>query len=335
MHKYIKYNISFIFCFLTILNQGCAPAKRLIETEKVVDQPLSVGFWNVENLFDLEDNPDKNDDEFALGGRKNVDQQIYDLKIKHSSEVLQDLNVDVLGLCEVENYKVLNDLNNAYKERNYEIIHYESPDNRGIDNALFYDRNRFSIISSRAIENKLKNGGPTRDVLYVLGEYNDARLHIFVNHWPSNYGGKEKAIPKRTETAELIIKEIKNILRAEKSAEIILIGDFNEDPDDKNIILLEKVGLTSLMKPMLGKPKVGTYVYRGEDSFLDQIIVNEHLQDEEGLSIVEESAYILDLPKYRQQEGNYKHYPFRFWAGNRLLGGYSDHLAVKVEIIHK
>ena len=335
MNKYIKYNTSFIFCFLIISIQGCAPAKRLTETKKVVDQPLSVGFWNVENLFDLEDNPDKNDDEFALGGRKKVDQQIYDLKIKHSSEVLQDLNVDVLGLCEVENHKVLNDLNNAYKERNYDIIHYESPDNRGIDNALLYDKNRFSIISSRAIENKLKNGGPTRDILYVLGEYNNARLHIFVNHWPSNYGGKEKAIPKRTETAELIIKEIKNILSVEKSAEIILIGDFNEDPDDKNIMLLEKVGLASLMKPMLGKPKVGTYVYRGEDSFLDQIIVNEHLQDEEGLSIVEESAYILDLPKYRQQEGNYKHYPFRFWAGNRLLGGYSDHLAIKVEIIHK
>ena len=335
MNNYIKHSIPFIFCFLIILNQGCAPAKRLIETKKVVDQPLSVGFWNVENLFDLEDNPDKNDDEFALGGRKKVDQQIYDLKIKHSSEVLQDLNVDVLGLCEVENYKVLNDLNNAYKERNYEIIHYESPDNRGIDNALLYDKNRFSIISSRAIENKLKNGGPTRDVLYVLGEYNNARLHLFVNHWPSNYGGKEKAIPKRTETAELIIKEIKNILSVEKSAEIILIGDFNEDPDDKNIMLLEKVGLASLMKPMLGKPKVGTYVYRGEDSFLDQIIVNDHLQDEEGLSIVEESAYILDLPKYRQQEGNYKHYPFRFWAGNKLLGGYSDHLAVKVEIINK
>ena len=335
MNKYIKYNISFIFCFFILVNQGCAPANRLTETKNFVDQPLSVGFWNVENLFDLEDNPDKNDDEFALGGRKKVDQQIYDLKIKHSSEVLQDLNVDVLGLCEVENYKVLSDLNNAYKERNYEIIHYESPDNRGIDNALLYDKNRFSIISSRAIENKLKNGGPTRDVLYVLGEYNNARLHVFVNHWPSNYGGKEKAIPKRTETAELIIKEIKNILSVEKSAEIILIGDFNEDPDEKNIMLLEKVGLTSLMKPMLGKPKVGTYVYRGEDSFLDQIIVNDHLQDEEGLSIVEESTYILDLPKYRQQEGNYKHYPYRFWAGNRLLGGYSDHLAVKVEIIHK
>ena len=335
MNKYIKYNISFIFCFLIISIQGCAPAKRLTETKKVVHQPLSVGFWNVENLFDLEDNPDKNDDEFALGGRKKVDQQIYDLKIKHSSEVLQDLNVDVLGLCEVENHKVLNDLNNAYKERNYDIIHYESPDNRGIDNALLYDKNRFSIVSSRAIENKLKTGGPTRDVLYVLGEYNNARLHIFVNHWPSNYGGKEKAIPKRTETAELIIKEIKKILSVEKSAEIILIGDFNEEPDDKNIMLLEKVGLTSLMRPMQGKPKTGTYVYRGQDGFLDQIIVNKHLQDNEKLSIVEESAYILDLPKYRQQEGNYKHYPYRFWTGNRLLGGYSDHLAIKVEIIHK
>jgi len=334
-HKHIKHCLVATFCLLIISNQGCMSFKGLIPAKKVVKEPLSIGFWNVENLFDLEDDPDKNDDEFALGGRKKVDQQIYDLKIKHSSEVLQDLNVDVLGLCEVENYKVLNDLNNAFKGRNYDIIHYESPDNRGIDNALLYDKNRFSIISSRAIENKLKTGGPTRDVLYVLGEYNNARLHIFVNHWPSNYGGKEKAIPKRTETAELIIKEIKKILSVEKSAEIILIGDFNEEPDDKNIMLLEKVGLTSLMRPMQGKPKTGTYVYRGQDGFLDQIIVNKHLQDNEKLSIVEESAYILDLPKYRQQEGDYKHYPYRFWAGNRLLGGYSDHLAIKVEIIHK
>ena len=334
-HKHIKHCLVATFCLLIISNQGCMSFKGLIPAKKVVKEPLSIGFWNVENLFDLEDDPDKNDDEFALGGRKKVDQQIYDLKIKHSSEVLQDLNVDVLGLCEVENYKVLNDLNNAFKGRNYDIIHYESPDNRGIDNALLYDKNRFSIVSSRAIENKLKNGGRTRDVLYVLGEYNNARLHIFVNHWPSNYGGKEKAIPKRTETAELIIKEIKKILIVEKSAEIILIGDFNEEPDDKNIMLLEKVGLTSLMRPMQGKPKTGTYVYRGQDGFLDQIIVNKHLQDNEKLSIVEESAYILDLPKYRQQEGDYKHYPYRFWAGNRLLGGYSDHLAIKVEIIHK
>ena len=295
-------------------------------------EPLSIGFWNAENLFDLIDDPNKNDDEFALGGRKNVDQKIYDLKIKNCSEVVSDLDVDILGLCEVENIKVLNDLNIAYPKRNYDIIHYESPDNRGIDNALLYDKSHFSIISSKAILNSLDNSGKTRDILYVLGEFQNTLLHIFINHWPSNYGGKEKSIPKRTSTAKLVINEIEKIRQHDKYAEIILLGDFNEDPNDINMQMLEDAGLHSLMKPLMGKPKVGTYVYRNKDYFYDQIVINKQLNDEEGLSIINNSLYILDLPKYRQQEGNYSHYPFRFWAGNRLLGGYSDHLAIKVKI---
>ena len=293
---------------------------------------MSIGFWNAENLFDLINDPNKNDDEFALGGRKNVDQKIYDLKIKNCSEVVSDLDVDILGLCEVENIKVLNDLNIAYPKRNYDIIHYDSPDNRGIDNALLYDKSRFSIISSKAILNSLDNSGKTRDILYVLGEFQNTLLHIFINHWPSNYGGKEKSIPKRTSTAKLVINEIEKIRQNDKYAEIILLGDFNEDPNDINMQMLEDAGLHSLMKPLMGKPKVGTYVYRNKDYFYDQIVINKQLNDEEGLSIVNNSLYILDLPKYRQQEGNYSHYPFRFWAGNRLLGGYSDHLAIKVKI---
>lgn len=296
------------------------------------NDPLSIGFWNAENLFDMIDDPFKNDDEFALGGRKNVDQKIYDLKIKNCSEVVSDLNVDILGLCEVENIKVLNDLNTACPKRNYDIIHYDSPDNRGIDNALFYDKSRFSIVSSKAILNSLNNGSKTRDILYVSGKFQNSLLHIFINHWPSNYGGREKAIPKRAYTAKLIINEIKKIRQNDKFAEIILLGDFNEDPDDLNMQMLENAGLHSLMKPLMGKPKVGTYVYRNKDYFYDQIVVNKQLKDQQGLSIVSNSLYILDLPKYRQQEGNYSHYPFRFWAGNRLLGGYSDHLAIKIKI---
>ena len=315
----IKYYTIIILSLITFLQSG---------------EPLSIGFWNGENLFDLENDPNKNDDEFAIGGRKNVNQEIYDLKIKHCSEVLFDLDADILGLCEIENSKVLNDLNIAYKERDYSIIHYDSPDNRGIDNALFYDKNRFSVISSKAILNRLKNGSNTRDILYVMGEYQNRVLHLFVNHWPSNYGGREKAIPKRTSTAELIIGEIEILKKNDEFAEIIIIGDFNENPDEKNVKLLEQIGLTSLMKPMIGKSNVGTYVYRGKDYLYDQIIVNDQLQDAKNLSVVNDSVYILDLPKYRQQEGNYRHYPFRFWAGNRLLGGYSDHLAVKVKIIN-
>ena len=296
-------------------------------------QSLSIGFWNAENLFDLENDPLKNDDEFSIGGRKKVNQKIYDLKIQHSAEVLSDLNVDILGLCEVENRKVLQDLNNSYKGRNYSIVHYDSPDERGIDNALFYDKNKFTIISSKPIRNTLKGGDKTRDILYVEGMYKNNKLHIFVNHWPSNYGGREKAIPKRFETANLVMDVIKKIQNKDKFADIILIGDFNEDPDEQNINHLTKIGIESLMRSMLGQHKVGTYVYRGKDYFYDQILINKGLKDQKYLSVVLESLYILDIPKYRQQEGNYAHFPFRFWAGNRLLGGYSDHLAIKVEII--
>ena len=132
MQKYLKTYKIFTIIFSTFL---------------YCEEPLSIGFWNVENLFDLHNDPLKNDDEFAIGGRKNVDQEIYDLKIKNCSEVLTDLDVDILGLCEVENIEVLKDLNKSYNKRNYSIIHYDSPDRRGIDNAFFYDENRFSIIS--------------------------------------------------------------------------------------------------------------------------------------------------------------------------------------------
>ena len=315
-HK-VKYSFILVICFTSFL---------------LSEEPLTVGFWNIENLFDIENDPNKNDDEFSLNGRKNVTQEIYDLKIKHSAEVLLDLNVDVLGLCEVENITVLKDLNKAYGGRDYNIVHYESPDKRGIDNALMYDENQFLVLGSKPISNILKNGNKTRDILYVKGEYRNEILHLFINHWPSNYGGKEQAIPKRTSTANLIMNEVSLIQQTDKFAEIILLGDFNENPDEQNIELLREIGLNSLMKTMIGEPRVGTYVSRGKDYFYDQIIVNNGLQDKKNLTLVHGSTYILDLPKYRQQEGNYKHFPFRFWAGNKLLGGYSDHLAIKVQI---
>ena len=296
---------------------------------------LSIGFWNVENLFDLENDPSKRDDEFAIGGKKNVTSDIYELKIKRSVEVLTDLNVDILGLCEVENISVLSDLNNSYKDRDYKIIHFDSPDERGIDNALLYDQNKFSILASKPIENKLGGNDKTRDILYVKGAFLDVTLHIFVNHWPSNYGGKERAIPKRKATAELLMKQIKTIQKNDKLAEIVLIGDFNEDPIDDNVKILEKLGFINQMSPMMGVRNKGTYVYRGKDYFYDQIIISEGLNSNQGLHVLKDSVFILDKPKYRQQDGKYKHYPFRFWAGNKLLGGYSDHLATRIVLRKK
>ncbi|HBN46029.1 MAG TPA: endonuclease/exonuclease/phosphatase family protein [Candidatus Marinimicrobia bacterium] len=299
----------------------------------ITGQSLRVGFWNVENLFDLEDDPTTRDEEFALGGKKNVTQEVYDLKLKNCAYVLEDLNADVLGLCEVENHFVLDELNRAYSGRNYEIIHYDSPDSRGIDNALLYDASLFKVTETKPINNTLPSGKPTRDILYVKGEYKGQSLHIYVNHWPSNYGGKEQAIPKRRATARLLANEVADLLSNDPDAEILLIGDFNEEPTDENVRILKSVDMTSLMEPLMGQPQVGTYVYRGKDNFLDQMIISAGLQDDQGLTAG--PAAILDKPKYRQQEGKYAHYPFRFWAGNHLLGGYSDHLAVFVEIYAK
>ena len=327
-HKYLSIEKILIYtCILIFASDTLYPQKS---------KHLRVSFWNVENLFDLDNDPDKNDDEFAINGRKNVTTDIYDLKLKNCGEVLKDLNADILGICEVENRFMLEELNRVYTNRDYSITHYDSPDSRGIDCALLYDEKVFKLLESRPIENILPGNVPTRDIVYVKGSYHDQVLHVFVNHWPSNYGGREKAIPKRAATSDLLENVLLDILETDPKANIILIGDFNEEPTDPNIIKLIDLSnndrkakpFVNLMDPLVGREKVGTYVYRGKDNLIDQIIISSGLFDTGPLKIIPGSIEILDLPKYRQQEGKYAHYPFRFWAGNRLLGGYSDHLAI-------
>ena len=332
MKKFHKYRL-----FITILLQLILVifiSNSVIYSQEI--EGLKVSFWNVENLFDLDDDPNKNDEEFAIGGRKNVTREIYDLKLKNCAEVLQDLNADILGICEVENRFMLEELNRAYLDRDYSIVHYDSPDSRGIDCALLYDPKIFKLLESKPIRNILPGNLPTRDIIHAKGTYKDQLLHIFVNHWPSNYGGREKAIPKRAATSNLLENVLLNILLDDSDANIILIGDFNEEPTDSNIIELIDMKndnryanpFVNLMDPLVGKEKVGTYVYRGKDNLIDQIIISSGLANKGLLKVIPGSLKILDLPKYRQQEGKYAHYPFRFWAGNRLLGGYSDHLAI-------
>ena len=131
------------------------------------------------------------------------------------------------------------------------------------------------------------------------------------------------------------MSEINKIKKIEDEPNVVLLGDFNEDPDDDNVLLLESAGLTNLMMDMIDKNDVSTYIYRANNYLYDQIIVSNSILDEKGFTLADSTAYILDLPKYRQQKGKYKNYPFRFWAGNKLLGGYSDHLAVKADFVIK
>lgn len=318
----------------------------LFSCEQPMD-PLKVAFYNVENLFDLVDDPLTEDEEFSVGGRKNHTQEILDLKLQNLAEILADLNADLVGLCEVENRVVLKMLNEAFTGRNYSIVHYDSPDERGIDNALFYDPSRFRILESEAINIFLPDSGLTRDVLYIKGLAGGETLHVFVNHWPSHWGGTERTIPLRAATAQQVRGKVMEILDRDPPANIIVMGDLNDIPTEPSIVEhlgatmdREKVGsgkfiLWNLMKEFHEPPGMGTYRYRGAAHVLDHMIVSPGLYDGEDLEMVPGSIGVLDRPKYRQQEGDYKDYPFRFWAGNQLLGGYSDHLAVFLTLERK
>lgn len=305
---------------------------------------LTIAFWNVENLFDLADDPYKNDDEFALGGVKNVTQDIYDLKLRHCAEVLDDLSADILGLCEVENRFVLEELNRVYEGHDYGIVHHDSPDSRGIDVALYYNPEVVKILESRPVQVIFSSGRPTRDILYVLANFGGQDLHIFVNHWPSNYSGLAQAIPRRARAAVVLRGAVEKILKKDPGAEIILMGDFNEDPDHQNVkkvlgstLNRQKLGkngsiLVNLMSPIMDVKNGGTYKYKGEDSVIDQFIVSPGLFDTNGLKFISGSVAVNDKPGYRQT-GKWEGYPFRFWVRTRLLGGYSDHMSVYMKIV--
>ncbi len=320
----------FIIILIAILLVGCARNTKSIK----------VGFWNVENLFDLENDPLKNDDEFSLGGDKMITQEILDMKLDHMTEVISDLNVDILGLCEVENRKVLEMLNEWYPEKKYSIVHYESPDDRGIDTALLYDAEKFTVLDSYPIEISFSDEAPTRDILYVEGAIGESTLHVFVNHWPSNYSGLERGTRRRSVAANVLRKVLDSILQEDENANILLMGDLNEAPLAKAVqdvlnstINQEEVAEDSLqlwnpMAHIMGVENGGTYKYRGIDNVIDQFIVSKGLIDERGLELSPSSVKVLNKDKYRQQEGDFIGYPFRFWVGDNLLGGYSDHMAI-------
>ena len=309
----------------------------------VSGETIKIAFWNVENLFDLIDDPHTNDNEFAINGRKNVTQEIYDLKLKNMAEVIDALDTDILGLCEIENRFVLKELNSAVA-RDYKIIHYDSPDNRGIDVALLYDPKKLTVTHSEPVTVTLPTGRPTRDILYVNATFAQTDLHLFVNHWPSKYGGAEKSIPLRAVAGRTLRIKVESILSQDSNAEIVIMGDLNDEPIDPSVTMhlgatmeLDQIGMNdqilwNAMQTWHRNSNGSTYKYGGNDMVYDHLILSTGLVDDIGLKLVKNSVGVFDGEKYRQHGGKYDGYPFRFWAGNRLLGGYSDHMPVYLKI---
>ncbi len=330
---------------------------REISTEKTKDTPSimtnqsektgrSIVFYNVENLFDTKHDPQKNDKDFTPFGEYQWDEERYQDKLEHISEAINmiDEKPVLIGLAEVENYKVLEALirTDEMTDINYKFVHYESPDRRGIDCALLYDADLFKVISSKKIPVKMPNNDRfvTRDILHVFGEFNDGtKTHVFVNHWSSRREGEKETEPRRVQAASILRENVDVILQNDSDANIIILGDFNDYPTNKSlhkILRAKEAGYESgddlinlLFEEQLDGE--GTSVHQREWNVLDQIIISQAVYDKKsGLGIEDNDAEILDDDEliFTYKDGGSK--PSSTYGGRKYYGGYSDHLPVYI-----
>ncbi len=335
---------SIILLILSIFSslQSCAQEKKYLAT--------TIAFYNVENLFDTIDDPNTNDAEFLPGGANRWTPQRYQAKLENMARVIAGIGNEmvkggpaIIGLSEIENRGVLEDLINTppLKELGYEIVHYDSPDRRGVDVGLIYKPSVFKVTNSTS--NRLYMPGRTdffsRDQLVVSGELLGEPISVIVNHWPSRRSGSEY----REEAAKLSRHLSDSLMKAHKNAKIFVMGDLNDDPIDRSVakVLGAKgkpadVNKGDLFNPMwqLHRDGIGSLAYRDAWNLFDQIIVSEPvLNDSKGWKL--HKAKVYNDTFLLQKDGPYAGYPFRTFAGGAYAGGYSDHFPVYLFLIRE
>jgi predicted extracellular nuclease len=278
---------------------------------------LSVLFYNVENLFDTIDDTLKNDNEFLPKSKKKWTNTKWNQKTIKISKVIAGNNYpQIIGLCEVENKIVLEKLKNHYifKSKKYAMIHFESPDYRGIDCAMLYQPDKVDLLSMKP-NNVDLNGRKTRDILSATFAYLTDTFSIFVNHWPSRYGGRKKSNSRRKIASNVLMLLMDSTKNQHPNHKIIAMGDFNDEPKDSSLQALNKYSNRS-------SELLGTIKYKGKWQVFDQFICSKNF------------AYNLAVynPDFLLEEdktyGGKK--PFRTYYGPFFNGGFSDHLPVKL-----
>lgn len=310
-----------------------------------------VAFYNVENLFDTIDNQYTIDEQFLPSAEGEWTSERYQTKLNNLGKVIASMKKGsfpiFIGLAEVENKEVVENLANdqSIKGAGYKVVHEESPDQRGIDLGFMYRRDYFLYISHQAVEVKLEDEPDfyTRDILYVKGvlKGNDT-LHIFLNHWPSRREGEKESEYKREKAASVLRAKVDELLSLNKAAKIIIMGDFNDYPENGSIVNILKAKETPNYEAAellntayrLEKQNLGTYNYKGDWGMLDQIILSEGIvKATKGVKIIDNTCTIHRLdwmvfkdPKYGDEK------PSKTYGGSEYYGGYSDHLPVYITL---
>jgi len=320
----------------------------------------TVAFYNLENLFDVEDDPKKQDEKSPIMEMDSAARpEVYQKKIKNMAKVISDIGADIakmppaiLGVCEIENEDVLIDLINSprLKPYNYDYVHHESPDERSIDTGLLYQSGLFKPTNSVAHVVKILYGennskrNHTRDVLVVSGQLNGEDFHFIVNHWPSRSGGQTRSEPGRIAAANVVKKAIDSLHVKDPYAKIMVMGDFNDGPYNKSISEVlgakyerEDVGLKELYNPyeIIRRKGGGTIAYRGSWDIFDQIIFTAPLLEDDYSEYRYYKSGIFSPPYLQNPKGRWKGYPFRSWSGGGFSGGYSDHFPVFVYLVRE
>jgi predicted extracellular nuclease len=305
---------------------------------------FQVAFYNVENLFDTISDPNKLDTEFIPGTKTDWNSVRYWKKQQDLASVFDSMEwPEIIGVSEIENATVLKDLCKTMEGKKYDYVHYDAPDLRGIDVGLLYQPKFMKILSSKNLYVALHEGDsliPTRDILYVEGKIKSDgdTLHIFVNHWPSRRGGETESEKNRLAAAKVLKTFIEQLWITKPNANIIVIGDFNDEPSNNSIaneLLMashpaNEINLFNLAYQDHSEGK-GSYNFRGKWNMLDQIIVSKSLADNSGNWQV--GSFEIFRREFMVYKGDkYGDAPNRTYGGPIYYGGISDHFPVRVRI---
>ena len=306
-------------------------------------------FYNTENFFDTIDDPKTADEEFTPAGYTHWNGERYQHKLDNISKLLNAMlekrQPIAIGLSEVENKQVCEDLANqkALKKYHLGVIEQDSPDPRGIDVALLYDKDMFTVIATEFLKVKLPDTDKgTRDIVYVGGKTMGSELHLFVNHWPSRREGRTISNNRRAAAATVLANKVHAIMKADKDARIIIMGDLNDNPTDSSIA--EVLGTIPPSEPLnptllynlMAKPyHDGKYTlkYHSESDVFDQVIVSESMLDKKSaIRVVSQEGGIYKPTWILFEHPKYGEMPNRTYSGPQYHGGFSDHLPVYIDI---
>lgn len=318
---------------------------------KVEVHAVSVAFYNLENLFDTI-NQSNIDEEFLPNGAMKWTGYKYKAKLKNMSYAISQIGLDlvpkgasIIGVSEIENRGVLEDLvkQPAIANRTYEIVHYDSPDRRGVDVGLLYNPRDFIVTNSKSyVFHTNDTAFHTRDQLVVSGYLLNEKVHVIVNHWPSRIGGEQASEPRRMAAAGVTKSIVDSLYRTDPNAKIIIMGDLNDDPFNKstaqvlgakrNIEDVAPNGLYNTLWRTLDSG-VGSLAYNNQWNLFDQIIISAPFLNKDKKSLSFWKAEIFNKNFLIQQEGSYKGSPMRTHAGGVWLNGYSDHFPTLIYLV--